>query len=303
MVQNHQAPNHSLTKTAKWCGLALLGLGKWRLLWCILPIGSFQLGDTTMAWAIQHSVQVQCILAHCPAESEWERVLQHLVRLDPLTQLHSLSNIYSCLFIKSIHGNCWKFPSFSRSLLHLLPETQETRGALLTLGLHQQLLESDQLSAMYTLSKGGGWRGDWLRSGRWQFTGLATTTWTSLWNQDVDIIFFCLGMKVFWKRRGNISDISTFRIGVITLVTYVAGMRRKFSLILPATREGDKRGEWGTIASSTSAGGFRECRCYLSTTSVGNDVWLGFDFGQIRLCKVHSLCFDWCTTITYYCTE
>eukprot|EP00913_Durusdinium_trenchii_P011957 g11232.t1 len=31
--------------------------------------------------------------------------------------------------------------------------------ALLTLGLHQQLLESDQLSAMYTLSKGGGWRG------------------------------------------------------------------------------------------------------------------------------------------------
>eukprot|EP00435_Cladocopium_sp_Y103_P018095 s959_g4.t1 len=35
----------------------------------------------------------------------------------------------------------------------------ETRGALLTLGLHQQLLESDQLSAMYTLSKGGGWRG------------------------------------------------------------------------------------------------------------------------------------------------
>lgn len=127
-------------------------------------------------------VQVQCILAHCPAESEWERVLQHLVRLDPLTQLHSLSNIYSCLFIKSIHGNCWKFPSFSRSLLHLLPETQETRGALLTLGLHQQLLESDQLSAMYTLSKGGGWRGDWLRSGRWQFTGRATTTWTSLRN-------------------------------------------------------------------------------------------------------------------------
>ena len=36
---------------------------------------------------------------------------------------------------------------------------EETRGALLTLGLHQQLLESDQLSAMYTLSKGGGWRG------------------------------------------------------------------------------------------------------------------------------------------------
>lgn len=79
-------------------------------------------------------------------------------------------------------------------------------------------------------------------------------------------------MKGFWKRRGHISGISTFRIGVTTLVTYVAGMRRKFSLILPA-REVDKRGEWGTIASSTSAGGFRECRCYLSTTSVGNDFW------------------------------
>lgn len=45
----------------------------------------------------------------------------------------------------------------------MIPEVQalneETREALLTLGLHQQLLESDQLSAMYTLSKGGGWRG------------------------------------------------------------------------------------------------------------------------------------------------
>ena len=141
------------------------------------------------AWGYNNSmsypclVQVQCILAHCPAESEWERVLQHLVHLDPLTQLHSLSSIYSCLFIKSIHGNCLKFPSFSRSLLHLLPENQETRGALLTLGLHQQLLESDQLSAMYTLSKGGGWRGDWLCGmAVGKFTGLATTTWTSLWN-------------------------------------------------------------------------------------------------------------------------
>lgn len=91
--------------------------------------------------------------------------------------------------------------------------------------------------------------------------------------------FFGLGMKGFWKRRGNISDISTFRLGVSTIVTHVAGMRRKFSLILPATREVDKRGKWGTIASSTGHGGFRfngsrEFRCYLSMTSVGNDVWL-----------------------------
>jgi len=56
-----------------------------------------------------------------------------------------------------------KWIAVERSIGLMIPEIQllkeETRGALLTLGLHQQLLESDQLSAMYTLSKGGGWRG------------------------------------------------------------------------------------------------------------------------------------------------
>eukprot|EP00928_Gymnodinium_smaydae_P012882 TRINITY_DN14703_c0_g2_i1.p1 TRINITY_DN14703_c0_g2~~TRINITY_DN14703_c0_g2_i1.p1 ORF type:complete len:876 (+),score=98.39 TRINITY_DN14703_c0_g2_i1:74-2701(+) len=40
-----------------------------------------------------------------------------------------------------------------------LKGTQKAYRSLMSAGLHQQLLQSDQLSALYTMSKGGGWRG------------------------------------------------------------------------------------------------------------------------------------------------
>ena len=121
-----------------WCGLALLGLGKRRLRFGVFLQLNFW--ASVFFWGYINCmnypwlVQVQCILGQEIAQMKWkwERV-QHLVHLDPLTQLHILSIIYSC-FIKSIHGNFGSFPlpspeasSIFERPENLGPKTGDTR--------------------------------------------------------------------------------------------------------------------------------------------------------------------------------